>query len=64
MNKTNTGTTCEYCGKRTTEQHYGVYCCIHCYNDIERENAYTILADIGVPFPPMANPSAFKMVRN
>ena len=56
MNKTNIETKCEYCGKRTDDQHYGIYCCIHCYNDIERENAYAILADIGVPFSPDGKP--------
>lgn len=56
MNKTNIETKCEYCGKRTLKQHYGEYCCSHCYNDIKRENAYAILADIGVPFSPDGEP--------
>ena len=44
-------TKCEYCDKPTDEQHYeGEYCCASCYNEFERENAYSILADIGVPF--------------
>lgn len=50
MNKTNIEPKCEYCGKRTLEQHYEEYCCASCYNEFERENAYSILADIGVPF--------------
>lgn len=50
MNKTNTKTECEYCGKQAYQQHYGTYCCNSCYNDIEEEDAHAILVEIGVPF--------------
>lgn len=56
MNKTSVKTKCEYCGERTREQHYGERCCDHCYNNIENETAYAILADIGVPFSPDGEP--------
>lgn len=51
MSKINIKTKCEYCGKQTKEQHDEMYCCNSCYNRIEEEeNAYAILAEIGVPF--------------
>lgn len=56
MSKTNVKTKCKYCGKRTHEQHYGECCCDPCYNNIEKETAYAILADIGVPFSPDGEP--------
>lgn len=50
MNKTNTKTKCEYCGKQTNRQYDGTYCCNICYNIIKEENAHAILVEIGVPF--------------
>ena len=43
-------TRCEYCGKPTTVKYIDEFCCHSCHNEIETQNAYEILASIGVPF--------------
>lgn len=43
-------TKCMFCGKKTQEKHYGDYCCKTCYDYEEKENAYELLAEAGVPF--------------
>ena len=41
---------CVNCGRTATVEYCGEPYCPYCRNDIERENAYEILASIGVPF--------------
>lgn len=43
-------TRCEHCGEPTTVKYGDEFCCHSCHNEIETQNAYEILASIGVPF--------------